>query len=488
MIFFLLSILSTLTLEEKVGQTLIAHFRGEEANTDAKILIEQAQVGGIIYYNWSNGLHSPQQVLRLSNGLQALAKTPLFIAVDQEGGLVSRLQHGFTQFPGNRALGMTGKPELAEAAAHAMGQEMIAAGVNFNFAPVADVNSNPKNPVIGVRSFGDKAEVVTEFAGRALAGYRKSGVIACLKHFPGHGDVGVDSHYELPVVNKSRKELDAVELLPFRKLAPSADTVMTAHIVVPAIDSKCCATLSPAVLGVLRNDLGFSGLIVSDSLVMEGVLKNCGGSVDEAAIRALEAGCDVLVLGGKCLIGDASNELSVQDVVRVHKSIVEAVREGRLSEEKLNQSVERIITLKNKFKPVSGNLDASNSTLAHEIARLALRTQTHKPLPSFTKSAWISPIFMEEAFVYKDLTAAEIEAAVQSTKEAEVIFVCTSNAWKNARQQQLVNALLATKKPVTLVCLRDPQDADLFPEAHQVICTFSPTEIALEAVLQVLQP
>jgi len=350
MLFFLLSILSTLTLEEKVGQTLIAHFRGEVANTDAKTLIEQAHVGGIIYYNWANGLHSPQQVLSLSNDLQALAKTPLFIAVDQEGGLVTRLQKGFTQFPGNGALGMTGRPELAEAAALTLGREMIAAGVNFNFAPVVDVNSNPKNPVIGNRSFGDKAEEVVRFGAKALEGYRKAGVIACLKHFPGHGDTGTDSHSGLPVVNKSRSELEAVELLPFRKLTSSADTIMTAHIIVPAIDSEQCATLSPAVLGVLRNDLGFSGLIVSDSLVMEGVLKNCSGSVDEAAIRALEAGCDVLVLGGKCLIGDASNELSVQDVVRVHREIVNAVKNGRLGETRLNQSVERILTLKQKYK------------------------------------------------------------------------------------------------------------------------------------------
>jgi len=351
MIFFLLSILSTLTLEEKVGQTLIAHFRGEEANTDAKVLIDQAHVGGIIYYNWANGLHSPEQVRTLSNGLQALAKTPLFIAVDQEGGRVARLQKGFTQFPGNGALGMTGKPEMAEAAALTMGREMRAAGVNFNFAPVVDVNSNPKNPVIGNRSFSDKPEVVVEFADKALAGYRQAGVVACLKHFPGHGDVSTDSHYELPVVNKSRSELDAVELLPFRKLASSVDTIMTAHIVVPAIDPEHCATLSPAVLNVLRKDIGFNGLIVSDSLVMEGVLKNCGGSVDEAAIRALEAGCDLLVLGGKCLIGDATNELTVHDVVRVHRSIVNAIRNGRWSEEKLNASVERILTLKHKFKP-----------------------------------------------------------------------------------------------------------------------------------------
>ena len=233
------SSLKAMTLEEKVGQLLLVHFNGEKVNNDAKILVQDTKVGGIIYYNWSNGLHSPKQIQTLSTDLQKLTEKnqnpiPLLIAADQEGGVVSRLHNGFTKFPGNKALGETCDPNLAESIALAMGEELQAVGINMNLAPVVDVNSNPRNPVIGVRSFGDEAETVFAFGKKALSGYRQAQIIATLKHFPGYGDVAVDPHGDLPIVRKSKKELERVELLPFAKLASSADAIMTAHILVPA--------------------------------------------------------------------------------------------------------------------------------------------------------------------------------------------------------------------------------------------------------------
>jgi beta-N-acetylhexosaminidase len=315
-VFSLSIFYQTMSLEEKVGQLLMVHFHGEFANEDARSLIQDAKVGGIIYYNWSNGLSSPEQVQALSAGLQKLAREsrasiPLFIAVDQEGGVVARLNNGFTVFPGNKALGMTGDPNLAEASALAMGQELQAVGVNMNFAPVVDVNINPRNPVIGIRSFSDNPETVVAFGKRALQGYNRAQIIATLKYFPGHGDVEVDSHEDLPIVNKPIEELEQVELLPFARLASSADTIMTAHILVPALDAENCSTLSEKTLSYLKTTLGFQGVIITDSLVMEGVLKKCR-TVDEAAIQALNAGCDILLLGGKQLVGGHTNlELSV---------------------------------------------------------------------------------------------------------------------------------------------------------------------------------
>jgi beta-N-acetylhexosaminidase len=346
--------LEQMTLEEKVGQLLLVHFNGEEANEEAKTLIQEVQVGGIIYYNWANGLHSPQQVSCLSRGLQELAKQkrypiPLLIAVDQEGGRVTRLREGFTVSPDNGALGKSADPSLAEHSAFVRGQELRAVGINLNLAPVVDVNSNPNNPIIGSRSFGDSAEVVIAFARRALEGYRRAGVLTCLKHFPGHGDVEVDSHADLPVVNKSKEQLDIVELLPFAALAGQADTIMTAHIIVPALDSLNCATLSKNILKILREETGFQGVIVSDSLVMEGLLKNCA-SVEDAAVKALEAGCDLLILGGKQLVGAHQNlELTVADVQRIHHTIVEAVKSGRIAKDRVDQAVQRILTLKNRY-------------------------------------------------------------------------------------------------------------------------------------------
>ncbi|MFS8563271.1 MAG: hypothetical protein LVR00_02645 [Rhabdochlamydiaceae bacterium] len=213
----------TLSLEEKVGQLLMVHFQGEVANEDARVLIQDMKAGSIIYYNWSNGLTSPEQVKTLSEGLQKLAKAnqtpiPLLIATDQEGGRVCRLTQGFTVFPGNKALAMTGDPTLAEEAAFVMGRELKAVGVNMNLAPVIDVNINPQNPVIGTRSFGDDPKIVAAFGKKALSGYRRAGIIATLKHFPGHGDTAIDSHEALPVVTKEIGELKRWSFFLLRNL------------------------------------------------------------------------------------------------------------------------------------------------------------------------------------------------------------------------------------------------------------------------------
>ena len=343
-----------MSLEEKVGQLLMVHFHGEVANEDARILVQEVKVGGIIYYNWANGLHSPEQVRTLSHGLQILAQKnrvplPLFIAVDQEGGKVARLQKGFTIFPGNKALGDTNNPQLAFDAAFTMGCELHAVGVNLNFAPVVDVNNNPKNQVIGTRSFGNDPEKVALFGSNALQGFKKAKIMATLKHFPGHGDVEVDSHVDLPMIHKSIEDLEKIELLPFSKLASSADMIMTAHLLVPAFDKDNCSTLSEKTLNYLKNKIGFQGVIISDSLVMEGVLKKCQ-TIDEAVIQAFNAGCDILLLGGKQLIGGNANlELSVEDVKRIHSSIVNGIKSGRISEKRLHQAIEKILKLKIKI-------------------------------------------------------------------------------------------------------------------------------------------
>lgn len=351
---FASSSLQEMTLEEKVGQLLMVHFNGETVNDDAKALVQDTKVGSIIYYNWSNGLRSPEQIRELSAGLQKLAQAnqnpiPLLIAADQEGGIVARLKYESAKFPGNRAVGETANPNLAETIALAMGKELQAVGINMNLAPVVDVNSNPQNPVIGARSFGDKPEIVLAFGEKALSGYRQAQIIATLKHFPGYGDVTVDPHKDLPIIHKSMEELEELELLPFAKLASSADAIMTAHILVPALDPENCSTLSEKTLHYLRETIGFEGVIVSDSLVMDGVTKKCH-TVDEAAIQALIAGCDLLILGGKLLSGEhAGFELRVADVQRVHHSIIEAVKTGRISEARVNEATQRILNLKRRY-------------------------------------------------------------------------------------------------------------------------------------------
>lgn len=346
--------ISKMTLEEKVGQLLMVHFRGEIANEDAKILIQNVKVGGFIYYNWANALTSTEQVQKLSQSLQQLSQSthlaiPLLIAVDQEGGRVARLKEGFTVVPSNQAISDTHNPYLAEKYAAIIGQELLSVGINMNLAPVVDVNNNPNNPVIGDRSFGASPQIVIEFGAKALEGYRKVGILTTLKHFPGHGDVEVDSHLDLPLVGKSLEELERLELRPFVELAPAADAIMTAHLLVPALDAEHCSTLSKNTLSYLRHTIGFHGVIISDSLVMSGVLKKCQ-SVDEAAIQALEAGCDILLLGGMQLTGDHQNlELTVSDIQRIHKSIIGAIQTGRISQERLHEAVMHVFRLKNSL-------------------------------------------------------------------------------------------------------------------------------------------
>lgn len=351
MILFLLLLplfcFANLSLEEKVGQVLMVHFYGEEANEDAKTLIQEVQVGGIIYFNWSNGLTSPEQIAHLSEGLQNLAgDIPLLIATDQEGGKITRLKNGFTASPGNRALGQEFALEKTKELARIMGLEMKAVGINMNLSPVVDIATHENSP-LAERSFGDDPEKVTLLGQMALEGYREAHIFTTLKHFPGHGAVDVDSHRDLPYCLKSLEEMELVELVPFKKLHPLADAIMTGHIVAKGLDEENCATLSERALkGYLRDTLHFEGVIISDSLGMEGILKTCQ-TVDEAAIRALNAGCDILLLGGAQLVeGDIHFEATVPDVKRIHKILCEAVREGKIKEERLDEAVGRILKLK----------------------------------------------------------------------------------------------------------------------------------------------
>ncbi len=335
-----------MSLEEKVGQIMMVHFRGETINDEAKSLIQDIKVGGFIYYNWSNGLSSPKQIQTLSMDLQALARIPLLIATDQEGGRVTRLKDGFTKFPGNAALGLTANPMLAMEAAVVMGEEMHAVGINMNLAPVVDINSNINNPVIGNRAFGDCPKTVVDFGLQALKGFKKANVITTLKHFPGHGDTAEDSHVSLPINNKTMQQLEEMELIPFATL--ESDAIMTAHMLVPSFDKENCSTLSFKTLNFLRQNLGFKGVIISDSLVMEGVLKKCL-NIENTSLQALQAGCDILLLGGHQLNGNSSLELKFKDIQRIHKSIVQSVKNDKNLELRLNGAVERILTLKEKY-------------------------------------------------------------------------------------------------------------------------------------------
>jgi beta-N-acetylhexosaminidase len=277
-----------------LNQLFIVGFDGLVPDANIRRLIAEFKVGTIILF--SRNIENENQLRKLTSDLQRIAKSAghkqdLLIAIDQENGLVTRIKSPIAiQLPGSMALGATRDPENAYQAAFATAEMLKSFGIHMNYAPVADVNSEPRNPVIGVRSFSDEPETVGQFVAAQLKGFQRAGVIPCVKHFPGHGDTAVDSHFGLPVINKLRSDLEACELIPFRRaVAEGVDAMMTAHIVIPAIgdsEGTLPASLSPAIVRMIRGEMKYQGLIITDCLEMDGVRGPFGTA--NAAVRALK--------------------------------------------------------------------------------------------------------------------------------------------------------------------------------------------------------
>ncbi|KAH7377982.1 putative beta-N-acetylglucosaminidase [Cadophora sp. MPI-SDFR-AT-0126] len=355
-------------LRSKVGQLFIVGFHGHVASEDIKTLIQTHKVGAVILF--LRNVDSATQLLELTNSLQETArkaghKQGLFIAIDQENGLVTRIKSPVAaQLPGAMALGATADAENAYKIAIATAETLKSFGINTNYAPIADVNSEPKNPVIGVRSPSDNPETVGRFVSAQVKGMSEGGVIPCVKHFPGHGDTAVDSHYGLPVITKSRAQLDACELLPFRRaVAEGVDSVMTAHIALPGLghpalsddhhSKKVPASLDPAAIKILREEMKYEGMIVSDCLEMDGVRATFG--TEKGAVMALKAGTDCVMI---------CHTMSAQ--VGAIEQVITAVKSGELSQDAIQASVARVEALKSKYV---SNASIPTSTLADSEAR-----------------------------------------------------------------------------------------------------------------------
>jgi beta-N-acetylhexosaminidase len=351
----------SLTSREKIGQLFMVGFTGTSVTPDLASFIKEYNPGGVILF--SRNLESVDQIVQLTNELQRCSPhSPLLIAIDQEGGRVSRLPKGFTIFPPCDVLGRCNSTELAYAAAATIATELRAVGINMNMAPVLDVNSNPNNPVIGDRAFGSTPEIVAELGGATAAGLQDNQIVACGKHFPGHGDTNADSHKELPVVEAARERLEIVEFPPFRHAAAQGvATMMTAHVLYRALDEKLPATLSPAIIAnLLRKELRYDGLVLTDDLEMHAIIDHYG--IEDAAIRAVLAGCDVLLI-----CKDRDRE------VAAFTAIEQAVASGLISTERLNQSAARVARVKARF------LSPYKPALISD-ARLIVGCRTHQAL------------------------------------------------------------------------------------------------------------
>jgi len=326
----------------RVGQRFAIGFEGHTASADAKVLVREFGVGTVILF--ARNVAEPEQLAELVRELQEIARAagqerPLLVAVDQEGGRVARLRAPWTVWPAARALGRTGDEGTARRVGAAMASELSACGIRVDFAPVVDVDTNPKNPVIGDRSFGDDPDLVGRLGAAFVDGLQGGGVAACAKHFPGHGDTGVDSHFELPTVDHSRSRLEDVELRPFRRtIAAGVSMVMTAHVLVREVDDAVPATLSRAVVtGLLREQLGFTGVSVTDDLDMKAVAKHWPPA--RRAVMAAVAGCDLLCF---CRDHDAQVD-GIEGLVRALETGEVPFKEAEVAEQRLRAVKERFL-------------------------------------------------------------------------------------------------------------------------------------------------
>ena len=342
-----------MSLREKLGQLLMVGFDGITPSREVTRLVATTRVGGVILFR--RNVEYPTQVLALTRALQRLApKAPLFVAVDQEGGRVSRLPPPFTQFPPAAVLGTRNSFDLTYAVGEAMGREMAAVGINMDMAPVLDVNTNAANPVIGDRAFGDSPIVVEEHGLAMIVGLQDRRVIACAKHFPGHGATSADSHLELPEVKVSLRQLERIHLRPFEHaITNRLAAVMTAHVRYPALDPAAPATLSKKILtGLLRRAMGFEGLIITDDLEMKAI--SARHDPASAAVKAFQAGADILLF---CRDTEAPR--------RTVELLAQAVARGRLSEARVDASLARILRMKERF--LLGNKPPTRTGIARVV-------------------------------------------------------------------------------------------------------------------------
>lgn len=512
---------ASMTLEQQIGQLFMVGFQGYEPPPEIIDLIQRWQVGGIIFF--SRNIRDARQTLELTTRLQQLAREaghpyPLLISTDQENGMVRRLGPDATLFPGNMALGATRSEQLTCEVAQATGQELMALGITMNLAPDADVNNNPANPVIGVRSFGEDPALVARLTAASVRGYQSAGVVATLKHFPGHGDTATDSHQALPVIPYAMERLEQLELVPFKAgIAAGAESVMTAHIYLPELMSgePLPATISPAIVtNLLRQRLGFGGVIISDCLEMSAVSKTVGTA--QGAVLALQAGVDLILVSHRADRQRASIEL-----VRA------AVKEGKISAERISQSVERIIRLKQRRLSWEALPDGSALPVVGSEAHLQLRdrayalsttllrnddglvplqitSQTrilvlapHKSALSRAEDGSYPETYLAERIQQRHnrvtslllnprRAAEETRRILQAVHDADITILITMNAHRDEQQQSLLRQLLRTGKSVIGVSVATPYDRAAAPELHTALATYEYTRPALDAAVRVL--
>lgn len=498
-------LISTLSLEQKIGQVMLVGFDGTALTPELRDNLTRLHIGGVIYYD--RNIQSPQQVAQLNADLQNAMKQnndlPMFITIDQEGGVVARLKEdkGFTEFPGQMAVAATGDAASRNARriAQAMAGEMLALGFNMDLTPDLDVNNNPRNPIISTRSFGSDPNRVAEYGIAFIEAMQNAGLIAIGKHFPGHGDTGIDSHVSLPTVPHNRARLESVEFVPFQAaMQANVAGIMSAHITFPAIDATpgLAATLSPKVLtDLIRGEMKYDGLVMTDELTM-GALATSGYPAPQAGSTALRAGADILLFQ----TGYAMHR-------HVHAMLLDHVQRGIIPQVRLDQAVRRILLAKQKFgiltpdpRPLTPDRVGSAETkqLSRQVALQAVTLlrddATSVPLRSDAKLLVVETgnvglgklLGATTLQVQAQPTPSEIDAVVKIASAGRIVIVCTSDVAKNKSQVNLIAALDKINAPTIIVATRSPYDLIYLDNVKTYLATYGNNPPMIEAVAAIL--
>lgn len=504
------NMLSRMTPEEKIGQLLMVGIKGKQLTPETERLIKKLKLGGVILY--SHNIDQPQGLLELTSSLQRVAfmnhRIPLFIAVDQEGGGVSRIRKGVHSFPAPMAIGAAGSLELSYSVGKMMAMDLSAMGVNMNLAPVLDINTSPENQLIGIRSFGGDPDLVSQMGMWYIEGLQSRGVIATAKHFPGHGNTEIDSHFAIPAIQTGLSDLEKFHLIPFKKAMENGlSALMTAHLSVPAIDpSGLPATFSFNLLtNVVRKKMNFHGIILTDDLEMKSIRNKYG--VGEAAMKAILAGSDIVMVSW-----------TDQRKREVFKTLLSAYRQGKLSEDRLNESVRRILRLKvqrgffdGRRAPSSLNQEwlthAIHQKLLNQIASKAVTMVFNKGVLPLKEGdprtvLLVTPfnLFYEELkFYHENITALKIpnrftlsdmemivSEIVEQQKEADLIMIALTHRSQLSLIQRLTQQV---KKPIVVVSFESPYlvyEISKIPEVSAFLCGYGTQRELVRATAEAL--
>lgn len=482
-----------LSLEEKIGQMLCFAFHGTSINEDLRTIISEKKLGNVVLF--ARNIESINQVKKLNEDLQSLSKIPLFISLDQEGGMVRRVIEDITYLPGAMSMAASSTDKIYELN-YSLARNLKSLGFNVNYAPVADINNNPNNPVINSRSFGDNPNNVASCLIKAFTASQEALVLPTVKHFPGHGDTAVDSHLGLPIVDKSLEEITSLELVPYIKAIENGlEGVMISHILYNQIDREYPSSLSYNIITrLLKEKLGFKGLITTDSLTMAAIWSKF--SIEEIVLNGVNAGNDILVF-----CGGAETEVQLK-IIETFKKLV---LDGKIKIERVNESVEKILKLKEKYAKINNddiiiNID-SFQTLKNSITKVKDNNllpikKDEKVLVIFPKINLASLVdnennkyeslskYLNSEEIIVDENFDDYKILVQKALVYDKIIMATYNVKKNDFQSKIFDLLDKTKTIV--VALRSPYDILNLNGVLSYLCTYEATKESIKALSQKL--